>query len=50
MMNIRDYQKAADAAFQARNIGALDEVALKAARMPEIVDLVRQMKTKLEGR
>ncbi|KAL5473503.1 hypothetical protein EMCRGX_G027993 [Ephydatia muelleri] len=49
-LRIQDYSKAADVAYQTRNISRLDEVAIKAARTPEIVDLVRQYKAKLEGR
>ena len=42
-----DYQKAAEAAFQNRNIEDLDEVQAKVIRHPEMLEQVQLMKAKL---
>lgn len=43
----RDLPKAAEAAFQERNLDYLEEVHSKALRNPELVEHIRLLKTKL---
>ena len=43
----RDFQKAADAAFQNRSIEELEEVEVKVIRFPELSDHVKMLKSKL---
>ncbi len=43
----RHLQKAADAAFQDRNIAGLEEVQSKASRHPQLMECVKMLETKL---
>lgn len=43
----RDFQKAADTAFQDRSIKELDEVEAKVVRFADLSDYVKMLKTKL---
>ena len=44
----RDFHKAAEAAFNERNVAALDEVLTRQGRNdPELVKIIEQMKMKL---
>ncbi len=43
----RDLPKAADAAFQDRNMSGLEEVQSKASRHPELMEHIKLLKAKL---
>ncbi len=43
----RDLQKAADAAFQDRNVAGLEELQSKASRHPQLMEHIKMLKAKL---
>ena len=43
----RDWQKAAEAAFNEKDVGSLNEILSRQGRNPELADLVKQMKARL---
>ena len=46
----RDFHKAAEVAFQDRNIAALEDVHSRCARNPDLADYVKGLKGKLGTR
>ena len=47
VLHCRDFQRAADTAFQNRNIEELEDVERKVARIPQLTEHVRMLKIKL---
>lgn len=46
----REYEKAAEAAFQDRNLAALDQVLAKCSHRRELTEKVQMLKSQLGGK